>query len=142
MEAPLAIRWSRPMPDGAEPSTVTVSRDTAGRSFVSILVEADIQPLPPVARDVGSDLGVHDVVVLDSGEKIGNPTCFHRDEQRLAKVQRRLARTQQGSKHRKRPASKSPAFTLGSPTVARTSCTSSPRASSVRTKGFAWRACV
>jgi putative transposase len=30
-EAPLAIRWSRPLPDGATPSTVTVSRDPAGR---------------------------------------------------------------------------------------------------------------
>lgn len=29
MDAPLNIRWSRPLPEGAEPSTVTVSRDTA-----------------------------------------------------------------------------------------------------------------
>ncbi|MEV0185158.1 transposase, partial [Streptomyces sp. NPDC050625] len=29
MSAPLDIRWSRPLPDGAEPTTVTVSRDTA-----------------------------------------------------------------------------------------------------------------
>jgi putative transposase len=27
MTAPLAVVWSRPLPDGAEPSTVTVSRD-------------------------------------------------------------------------------------------------------------------
>ena len=34
MDAPLDIRWSRPVPDGAMPSTVTVRRDTAGRYFV------------------------------------------------------------------------------------------------------------
>jgi putative transposase len=38
MDTPLHIRWSRPLPDGAHPTTVTVSRDTAGRYFVSLLV--------------------------------------------------------------------------------------------------------
>ena len=48
MEEPLAIRWSRPLPDdaGMQPTTVTVSRDTAGRYFVSLLVEEEIAPLP------------------------------------------------------------------------------------------------
>jgi putative transposase len=39
---PLAIVWSRPLPEGATPSTVTVSRDGAGRWFVSILVETSV----------------------------------------------------------------------------------------------------
>ncbi|WP_338778466.1 IS200/IS605 family accessory protein TnpB-related protein [Streptomyces sp. DG1A-41] len=33
------IVWSRPLPEGAVPSTVTVSRDSAGRWFVSLLCE-------------------------------------------------------------------------------------------------------
>jgi transposase len=37
MSEPLDIRWSRPLPEGAEPSTVTVSRDAAGRWHISIL---------------------------------------------------------------------------------------------------------
>jgi putative transposase len=102
MNAPLNIRWSRPLPDGAKPSTITVSRDMAGRYFVSILVEEDLQPLPHVAQDVGIDLGLHDTVVLDTGEKVGNPKFFHRDEQRLAKAQCHLARKQKGSKNREK----------------------------------------
>ena len=39
MTEPLDIRWSRPLPGGAQPSTVTVSRDSAGRLFVSLLCE-------------------------------------------------------------------------------------------------------
>ena len=100
MEAPLNIRWSRPLPAGVQPSTVTVSSDTAGRYFVSLLVEDDIAPLPPVAQDVGIDLGLHDTVVLDTGEKVGNPKFFTKDEKRLAKAQRRLAKKQLGSKNR------------------------------------------
>jgi putative transposase len=100
MDAPLAVRWSRPLPDRAKPSTVTVSRDTAGRYYVSILIEEEITPLPAVAHDVGIDLGLRDAVVLDTGEKLGNPKFFAKDEKRLAKAQRRLAKKQRGSKNR------------------------------------------
>ncbi|HEY7413824.1 MAG TPA: transposase [Ktedonobacteraceae bacterium] len=48
MATPLAILWSRTLPEGAVPSTVTVSRDAAGRYFVSLLVEEE---MPPVAPD-------------------------------------------------------------------------------------------
>ncbi|WP_218105095.1 hypothetical protein [Micromonospora rhizosphaerae] len=37
MAEPLQIVWSRPLPEGAKPSTVTVSQDAAGRWFVSLL---------------------------------------------------------------------------------------------------------
>ncbi len=49
---------------------------------------------------VGIDLGLHDVVVLDSGEKVGNPRFFAQDAQQLAKAQRRLAKKRLGSKNR------------------------------------------
>ena len=39
MAEPLDIVWSRPLPEGAEPSTVTVSQDAAGRWFVSMLCD-------------------------------------------------------------------------------------------------------
>jgi putative transposase len=100
MDAPLAIRWSRCLPDGAQPTAATVSCDTAGRYFVSLLVEEEIAPLPCVEAQVGLDLGLHDTVVLHTGEKVGNPRFFHRDAKRLAKAQRRLAKKRLGSKNR------------------------------------------
>src|SRR5215472_1901898 len=56
MDTPLNIRWSRPLPKDAKPSTITVSRDTAGRYFVSCLVEEEIAPLPVSPKTVGIDL--------------------------------------------------------------------------------------
>jgi putative transposase len=100
METPLHIHWSRPLPDGTTPTTVTVRRDNAGRYFVSILIEEEIAPLPVTSGQVGIDLGLHDVVVLDTGEKVGNPRFFQQDEKKLAKAQRRLAKKSQGSKNR------------------------------------------
>ena len=100
MDAPLDIVWSRPLPKGVKPTTVTVTKDTAGRYFVSILVEEDIKPLPVVNKQVGLDLGLKSMVVLSTGESIGNPQFFRKDEKKLAKAQRRLAKKKKGSKNR------------------------------------------
>ena len=59
MPAPLDIRWSRPLPEGAEPSTVTVSRDAAGRWHISILVECPVQTAPAGRLGGGDRRGDH-----------------------------------------------------------------------------------
>ncbi len=102
METPLDIRWSRPLPVDTQPTTMTVSRDTAGRYFVSILVEGDITPLSPAGAQVGIDLGLHDVVVFNTGEKVGNPNFLAQDERLLVLAQQHLAKKKRGSKNREK----------------------------------------
>ncbi len=142
METPLHIHWSRLLPDGAVPTTVTVSRDTAGRYFVSILIEEQIAPLPAVATQVGIDLGLHDVVVLDSGEKVGNPRFLAQDAQKLATPSADWPRKSWVLRTAPRRVAQSPASMRALLTVAPTSCRSSQPASFVRTKRFAWRVCT
>ena len=74
MDTPLDIRWSRAFSGG--PTTVNVTRDTAGRYFVSFLVEEEIAPLPATGAVIGLDLGVSALVTLSTGEKIANPKHF------------------------------------------------------------------
>ncbi len=102
MEAPLNIRWSRPLPEGAKPSTVTVSRDPAGRWFVSLLCECPVKPHPASDATVGVDAGITSLATLSTGEKVANPRHERRDRARLALVQRRLARKQKGSVNREK----------------------------------------
>ena len=102
MSEPLPIQWSRPLPEGAKPSTVTVTKDQAGRYFVSFLIEEDIQPLPDSPQTVGVDLGLHDVVTLSTGEKTGNEQFFRKEETRLARLQRRHAKKRKGSRNREK----------------------------------------
>jgi len=91
----LDVRWSRhPL---SEPSTVTVSRDATGRYFVSLLCEVEPEPLPPLEKAVGIDVGLIDLMVTSDGEKTGNPKFLERDLKRLSKAQRRLSRKQKGS---------------------------------------------
>jgi putative transposase len=100
---PLRLAWSWPGLDPAslDPSTVTVSRDPAGRWFAVLHVEApDAEPLPVTGHAVGVDLGLKEFAVLSTGERIAHPRHMDRHEKRLKRYQRRLARCKKGSANR------------------------------------------
>jgi putative transposase len=98
MSEPLDIRWSRPLPKGASPSTVTISQDAAGRWFASLLCEdPSVKPLPATDAAVGIDVGLHHLLTLSTGEKVANPRHERRDRAALAKAQRRLAKKAKGN---------------------------------------------
>ena len=90
-DAPLDIRWSRALPEG-EPSSITVSKDTAGRYFVSLLFEEEAFAAPAANPSVGIDVGLHHLATLSTGEKIANPRLLAAKQKRLARYQRRYAR--------------------------------------------------
>ncbi|MGA5821563.1 RNA-guided endonuclease InsQ/TnpB family protein [Kitasatospora sp. NPDC094028] len=102
MTEPLAIVWSRALPEGESPSTVTVSRDAAGRWFVSLLCDDRPSMPAPVNMAVGIDAGITSLVTLSTGEKVTNPKHERADRERLARAQRELARKAKGSKNREK----------------------------------------
>lgn len=97
-KTPLAIRWSRPLP--GEPSKVTISKDTAGRYFVSCLCEFDPKTLPVTPKMTGIDLGLKDLFITDQGERVGNPRHTAKYAAKLALAQRRLSKKKFGSAKR------------------------------------------
>ncbi|WP_405835741.1 RNA-guided endonuclease InsQ/TnpB family protein [Streptomyces sp. NBC_01518] len=102
MADPLDIRWSRPLPEGSEPTTVTVSRDRAGRWFVSLLCDDRIAQAPATTNAVGIDAGITSLVTLSTGEKVTNPRHERRDRARLTRAQRELSRKAKGSANREK----------------------------------------
>lgn len=82
------------------PSQVTVSKDSAGRYHVSILVEDTISEHAPTEATVGVDAGIASLYTLSTGEKVSNPRHEKTDRARLAKAQRVLSKKQKGSKNR------------------------------------------
>ncbi|MEV3935447.1 RNA-guided endonuclease TnpB family protein [Glycomyces sp. NPDC049804] len=96
-DEPLKIKWSRSLPLSAEPSTVTVSRDSAGRWYLSILVEEDIPALPKRTEAIGIDAGITSLFALSTGEKIVNPRHERRDRNRIRRRQQDMSRKQKGS---------------------------------------------
>ncbi len=97
----LPIRWSRQLPKGAEPSTITVKLEPSGRWTVSLLVDdLTIQPLPKTDKAIGIDAGITSLVTTSDGEKVSNPKHFAKLYQKLKKAQKRLSRKQKGSRNR------------------------------------------
>jgi putative transposase len=86
MDEPLAVVWSRPLPAGAVPSTVTVSQDRAGRWFVSLRVVVPSATAPATTAVVGVDAGLNRLLTL---QKDSN----NREKARLAvaRVHARIA---------------------------------------------------
>jgi putative transposase len=100
MDEPLNIRWSLSIPKAAKVTTCTVSKDCSGRYFVSMLCDDSVSAKPEVDGQVGIDLGLTHFAILSTGEKIASPNTFRKNEARLARLQRRLAKKQKGSANR------------------------------------------
>ncbi len=100
---PLPIRWSRTLPAGCEPSTVTVRLEASGCWVVSLLVDDHtVKPLPPVGKAVGIDAGITSLVATSDGEKIANPKHFKRRRYKLKQAQKALSGKVKGSNNREK----------------------------------------
>ena len=98
MKSPLKIKWHRQFT--GVPTTITVSKDSANRYFVSFSVEEEIEQLPKTDELVAIDLGIKDVIVSSKGVASGNPKYYQKYQKKLAKLQKRLAKKQKGSNNR------------------------------------------
>ena len=98
--AKLPIRWSRQLPKGCKPSTITVKLDASGRFHVSLLVDTQVEPLPKTDKSIGLDVGITSLIATSNGDKIANPKHFKRLRAKLKQVQKSLSRKQKGSNNR------------------------------------------
>jgi putative transposase len=100
MTEALDIVWSRPLPDGTTPSTVTVTQDPAGRWFVSLCCSVPAPEAPVTGRAVGIDVGLSSLLTLSDGTRLENPRHEKRERTRLSSANRSLSRKEKGSKNR------------------------------------------
>lgn len=90
-----------------EIKTVTISKTTTNKYFVSILVETK-QPIPykqPNQKEntsIGIDLGIKDLVITSDGKKFENKGFFLSAQKKLRIAQRSLSRKTKGSNHYKK----------------------------------------
>lgn len=96
----LKIRWSRQFE--SIPSTVTITKDTAGRYFASLVLDETKKPWPKTGKNIGIDLGITHLATLSTGEKIPNPRHLRRIEKRLKRAQKVLSRRKRESNRREK----------------------------------------
>ncbi|MFD4607099.1 MULTISPECIES: RNA-guided endonuclease InsQ/TnpB family protein [unclassified Streptomyces] len=94
----LKAKWSRRLP--AAPTSLTVTKDSCGRYFLSFVVDTEPDILPGLETDAGIDLGLSAFAVLSDGRKIDSPRFLRRAEKKLKRLGRELSRKAKGSKNR------------------------------------------
>ena len=82
--------------------TLTLRRDAVGNWYACFSCECDIQPLPPVAKVVGVDLGLSTFAYLSNGEKIARQRWMKQDERDIARLQRKKELFEKGSPERRK----------------------------------------
>ena len=97
---PLKIALSRPLPDQVK--SITITKDAAGRYYVSFCGEKNFGPLPSSDKSIGIDLGLTTFITTSDGEKVEPIQIYRKHEIRLARYQRMMARKQKGSNNRRR----------------------------------------
>lgn len=86
--------------------TVTISKDSSGKYFASIIYEVEACFIAENGNKIqGIDLGVKELAIVHDGSKISkyaNPRQIKKHEKNLARKQKKLSRKQAGSKSRQK----------------------------------------
>jgi putative transposase len=94
------FRWSRAVPPGVKSYRVT--RDRAGRWHVAFAAVPQPVPVPGNGLVVGIDCGVTVSAALSTGDLLHAPGLTAREEGRMRRLERKVARARSGSERRKR----------------------------------------
>lgn len=92
----ISIKIHRPI-EGT-PKTCTIRRNATGKWYVTIACEVKDKLLPKSNKKTGIDVGLEKFATLSNGEQITNPRFFKQEEKELAKAQRKLSKTDKGTK--------------------------------------------
>ena len=80
--------------------TCTIRLSSSGKWFACFSCEVEPKRLPESKAAVGVDVGLGTFAVNSEGEKVENPRFFRKEEQALARAQRRLYEVRKGTKER------------------------------------------
>jgi len=79
------------------PKTVCIRRSSTGKWFVTFSCVCESQPMPDEPKRVGVDVGLQTFATLSTGEKIPNPRFFKKEQDALAKAQRKMSKLAKGT---------------------------------------------
>ena len=92
----------RAMPENSIIKSTTISKNTDGRYYASILVETESQLQPMTGKEVGCDVGLKDLLITSDGLKFKRPTDLPqiaKTKQLLKVKQKQFARTEKSGKN-------------------------------------------
>ena len=90
---PVKIKLHRPVPEGWKLKSVTVSRESSGKYFASLLFDCENQAVEKrqAEKFLGIDFAMHGLCVFSTGERAGYPMFYRSAEKKLAREQRKIS---------------------------------------------------
>lgn len=82
------------------PKIITVRRSATGKWFATISCDCESIPLSKSEKFAGVDVGLQSFATLSNGEKIANPRFFKKEQDALAKAQRKMSKFAKGTPER------------------------------------------
>lgn len=110
------LKFHRPLPEDARITEVQVKRQADGWHVYLGVEIPKPAPLPKTGRSVGIDLGITSFVAISDGqsnELVEGPRAQRKAEQRVARLQRELARKRERSNRRRKAAQRLAKARLG-----------------------------
>ena len=95
-----ALKIKRSRQFTGDPSTVRISKTSAGRYFVAFQVDEPLPTMPRVDKAIGVDVGLTVFAAASDGSKFTAPRPLRRKMAQLKRAQQMLSRKQKGSKNR------------------------------------------
>ena len=83
-----------------EIKSITVSKTTDEKYYISLLVEEETESINLMDNAIGLDLGIKDLIVDSNGNKYKNHKYLSKSQNKLAREQRKLSHMEKGSKNR------------------------------------------
>jgi len=81
---------------------VIVKREKSGKWYAIVQVEDKSEPLPPIGKVVGIDVGVRHFLTDSDGRQVENTHFYERTLERIRILHKNLSRKQKGSKNREK----------------------------------------
>lgn len=80
-----------------EIQNVTIRKSKIGKYYISICVQEEIKELPQNNKAIGIDLGLKYFLITSNGEVVSNPRNLSKYEKKIARLNKRLAKKEEGS---------------------------------------------
>lgn len=95
----IAVRWHRQL-EGTIKTVRIVCK--AGHWYACFSCEVEAHPLAPTGKTVGVDVGIASMIVTSDGQKVENPQWYRKEQAKLRRCQRRVARRKKGGSNRRK----------------------------------------
>lgn len=92
----------RDFPEYFKFMNVTISKNSSGEYYASILIEQEINYKPKTNKECGIDVGIKSFSVQSDGIEVDNPKYFSKSQTKLKRLQQHFSKKQKGSKRREK----------------------------------------